>query len=192
MSPSCGAKPPIDRHLELAGQSRVTGNVHLVVLNAGREAADLDFERTAIGLRVIAVDRNDSGGVSGATRPSFDTPPRTNWPRREPPLATATDPATLPLPCMVAPAFTTTGLVMEPFTVSVPALTVVPPVKLLTPERVNIPTFSFVRLPEPVMLPAYSPSELWSKTTAALFVMRPCKLSELPCKVPAATVVPPV
>ncbi len=74
---------------------------------------------------------------------------------------------------------------------SVPAVTVVPPEYVLSPEKVTVPALDFVTLPVPPMMPAYVPSPAWSKTTAALFVMAPWRLVVVPWSVPAEIVVPP-
>ena len=54
----------------------------------------------------------------------------------------------------MAPLFTVTGeLAIEPFTISVPALTAVAPEYVLMPDSVSVPVPIFVRPPVPDMAP---------------------------------------
>ena len=106
------------------------------------------------------------------------------------PLAIVSAP-TVPAPASVAPLLTDTAeLASDPLTSSVPALTVVPPLWGLVPDKVTVPVPCLVRVPVPLSTPAYVPFPLWLNTTAELFVMFPCKLVVVPSSVPALTSVP--
>ena len=68
---------------------------------------------------------------------------------------------TVPAPASVAPLATVTAeLPIEPLTSSVPALTVVAPLWVLAPVKVNVPAPSFVNVPVPLSTPAYVPLAL--------------------------------
>jgi hypothetical protein len=70
-----------------------------------------------------------------------------------PPLLIVVAP-TVPVPASMAPLFTVTGeLAIEPFTISVPALTAVAPEYVLMPDSVSVPVPIFVRPPVPDMAP---------------------------------------
>ena len=58
--------------------------------------------------------------------------------------------------------------------------------------EVPVPTPSFVRPPEPLIVLTKLPVVAWSNATEALFVIAPCRLAVVPTSWPAETIVPPV
>ena len=75
-----------------------------------------------------------------------------------PPLLMVVAP-TAPVPASVAPLFTVTAeLEIEPFTTSVPALIVVPPVYVLVPDSVRDPLPSLIS--DPPVPPEFPPSSM--------------------------------
>ena len=70
-----------------------------------------------------------------------------------PPAATVVAP-TVPMPASVPPLLTVVreDVAIEPLTTSVPALTVVAPVKLLTPDSVSMPVPTLTKPPPPLTM----------------------------------------
>ena len=70
---------------------------------------------------------------------------------------------------------------------------VVPPLKLLTPVRVNVPAPDLISEPVPEIAPERVPALVWFSTKDALFTIAPVpRLCVLPIRLPDVMVVPPV